>query len=379
MKARLSASFLVLVAVVLLVPAGLAQITATVKGTVKDEQGNPMSGARVQLQNNDNGQKYDLKTNNKGQYFSLGIMPGKYKVTLNKDGQPIFQLTNVPITPEQQENVIDINLQKERASQQAGGAQAGGEKGGKGQPQGQPQLTEEQKKQIEAAQKEQMTVKTLNEKLAQASEAEKAGNPEQAVQILTQATQMDATRDLLWAALGDAYKKAAAKQTDKAQQSQDYAQAADAYQKAIQIKPTADYWNLLGEAYSKSSKTTDDAVKAYTTAAQLDPPNAGKYYFNIGAVETNTGKVDDAIQAFDKAIAADPSRADAYYWKGVNLLSKAKLEGNKMVAPPGTAEAFNKYLELQPNGQFAEPAKAMLTQMGVPIETSFGKGKKKSK
>lgn len=378
MKARLTASFLVTIALFLLLPAAFAQYTATVKGTVKDEQGNPISGASVDLQNNDNGQKYSLKTDKKGQYFSLGITPGKYKVVLMVNGQPTFQLTNVPIGLEQQEAVVDIDLQKERAAQQQGGAQAEGAKGGKAQPQAQPQLTEEQKKRIEAAQKEQMTVKTLNEKLAQASEAEKAGNPEQAVQILTQATQMDATRDLLWARLGDAYKMSASKQTDKAQQSQDYAQAAEAYQKAIQIKPSADYWNLLGEAYSKSGKG-DDAVKAYNTAAQLDPPNAGKYYFNIGAVETNTGKIDDAIQAFDKAIAADPTRADAYYWKGVNLLGKAKLEGNKMIAPPGTAEAFNKYLELQPTGPFAEPAKQMLAQMGVPVETSFGKGKKKSK
>ena len=379
MKARITGLFLVAVALVTLLPAAFAQYTASVKGTIKDEQGKPMPNATVELVNGENGQKYKLKTNNKGEYFSLGIQPGKYKVTLEQDGKPIFQLTNVPIGVEQQEAVVDIDLQQERANQgQQGGAQAGAAKGGKGQPQGQPQLTEEQKKRIEAAQKEQMTVKTLNEKLAQASAAEQAGNPDQAVQILTQATQIDATRDLLWARLGDAYKMTAAKQTDKTQQSQDYSQAADAYQKAIQIKPTADYWNLLGEAYGKSGKP-EDAVKAYTTAAQLDPPNAGKYYFNMGAVETNTGKIDDAIQAFDKAIAADPTRADAYYWKGVNLLGKAKLEGNKMVAPPGTAEAFNKYLELQPTGQFAEPAKQMLTQMGAPIETSFGKGKKKSK
>jgi tetratricopeptide (TPR) repeat protein len=378
MKARLTAFFLVAVAVVMLIPAAFAQYTASVKGTIKDEQGKPMPNATVELQNGENGQKYKLKTNNKGEYFSLGIQPGKYKVTLEQDGKPIFQLTNVPIGLEQQETVVDIDLQQERANQaQQGGTQPAA-KGGKGQPQGQPQLTEEQKKRIEAAQKEQMTVKTLNEKLAQASAAEQAGNPDQAVQILTQATQIDATRDLLWARLGDAYKMSGAKQTDKAQQSQDYAQAADAYQKAIQIKPNADYYNNLGEMLGKSGKP-DDAVKAYTTAAQLDPPNAGKYYFNMGAVETNTGKVDDAIQAFDKAIAADPNRADAYYWKGVNLLGKAKLEGNKMVAPPGTAEAFNKYLELQPTGQFAEPAKQMLTQMGAPIETSFGKGKKKSK
>jgi len=376
MKARLTASFLGAAVLVILLPAAFAQFTGSVKGTVKDEQGKPMPNATVELQNNDNGQKYKLKTNGKGEYFSLGIQPGKYKVTLENNGQPIFQLTNVPIGLEQPEATVDIDLQKERANQAEGGAQAA--KGGKAQPQAQPQLTEEQKKKIEAAQKEQMTVKTLNEKLAQASEAEKAGNPDQAVQILSQATQMDATRDLLWARLGDAYRLAGAKKTDRAQQSQDYAQAADAYQKALQIKPTAEYYNNFGDALAKSGKT-EEAIKAYTTAAQLDPPGAGRYYFNMGAVLTNTGKTDEAVQAFDKAIAADPTRADAYYWKGVNLLGKAKLEGSKMVAPPGTAEAFNKYLELQPNGQFADPAKQMLTQMGASIETSFGKGKKKSK
>ncbi len=143
MKARLTAFCVVAVVVVALIPAAFAQITATVKGTVKDEQGKPMSDATIELQNNDNGQKYKLKTNNKGEYFSLGIMPGKYKVTLEKDGQPIFQMTNVPITPEQQENSVDIDLQKERAMQQAGGTQAAA-KGGKGQPQGQPLMTEEQ-------------------------------------------------------------------------------------------------------------------------------------------------------------------------------------------------------------------------------------------
>ena len=65
---------------------------------------------------------------------------------------------------------------------------------------------------------------------------------------------------------------------------------------------------------------------------------------------TNAGKVDDAIAAFDKVIAADPTKADAYYWKGVNMIGKATLQGDKMVAPEGTAEAFQKYLELQPNG-----------------------------
>ena len=77
-------------------------------------------------------------------------------------------------------------------------------------------------------------------------------------------------------------------------------------------------------------------------------------------------------KAFNKVIAADPNRADAYYWKGVNMIGKATLQGDKMVAPPGTAEAFQKYLELQPTGTYADAAKQMLNSIGSSIETSYG-------
>ena len=136
-------------------------------------------------------------------------------------------------------------------------------------------------------------------------------------------------------------------------------------------KRLAAYYNNLGEAAGKSGKI-DDAVKAYTQAAQVNPEGAAGYYYNAGAVLTNAGKVDDAIAAFDKCIAADPNKADAYYQKGVNLIGKATLQGDKMVAPAGTAEAFQKYLELQPTGPYADVAKQMLASIGAPVETGFG-------
>jgi hypothetical protein len=89
--------------------------------------------------------------------------------------------------------------------------------------------------------------------------------------------------------------------------------------------------------------------------------------------------VDQAIAAFDKTIAADPSRAEAYYWKGVNMVGKSTLQDGKMVAPPGTEEAFNKYLELQPTGQYADAAKQMLASIGANVQTTFGKGKASKK
>ena len=42
-----------------------------------------------------------------------------------------------------------------------------------------------------------------------------------------------------------------------------------------------------------------------------------------------------------------------------------------MTPVPGTVEAFQKYLELAPNGQFAQQAKDMLTTLGSSIETQY--------
>jgi hypothetical protein len=68
--------------------------------------------------------------------------------------------------------------------------------------------------------------------------------------------------------------------------------------------------------------------------------------------------------------------ANAYYYKGVALLSKATIKGDKMVPVPGTAEAFNKYLELQPDGPEAQGAKEMLSSIGAPVQTKFSNKKK---
>jgi tetratricopeptide (TPR) repeat protein len=330
---------------------------AALKGKATDSEGKPVANAVVQITSRDTGRKYELKTDKGGNYFSIGIQPGFYDLKLLKDGKVIYTFQNIQVTLSAGETVFNIDMQK--AEKEAG-------------------ITEEQKKQIEATQKENLKIKGLNERLAAADAAEKAGDFDAAIQTLAEATQMDPTRDVLWFKLADAERQSAAKITSPADKTTRYQKAAEDFKKAIAMKPTGAYYNNLGEVQIKMGDTAA-AVASYNQAAQVDPSNAGQYYFNEGAVLTNTGKVDEAIQAFDKAIQADPNRADAYYWKGVNLLGKATLKGNKMEAPPGTAEAFNKYLELQPTGQFAGPAKEMLTSIGATVETSFGKSKTKTK
>jgi len=382
MKKQVAILLFVLLAVGLYVPAVSAQASGTVKGVCKDIQGAPVVDGLVVYANLDNGQKYTLKTNKKGEYFSLGLSPGSYLVTLYKNAddlkanKELFHYTKFQVQLD--ENSLDFDLKKEQENTAKG----------QGLTPEQLKAMQEQKAKQE---KETNTVKSLNDKLNAAKTAADAGDYDTAIAALNDAIQVDPSRDLIWFKLGDYYRMSATKQTDSSEKQKRLDSAVEAYQKAVQLKQAATndkdpnaaknlaaYYNNLAEAYAKANRV-DDAVKTYAQAAQIDPASAGQYYFNTGAVLTNAGKVDDALAAFDKVIAADPNRADAYYWKGVNLIGKATLQGDKMIAPPGTAEAFQKYLDLAPTGQYADAAKQMMASIGASVETGFGSKKKPPK
>ncbi len=381
MKKYFAILLFAILALGLCVPPVFAQASGTVKGVCKDAQGNVVPDAIVVWANMDNGQKYTLKTNKKGEYFSLGLTPGKYLVTLYKnadDEKANKEMDHVKgFQVQLDEYTLDLDVKKEMESTAKG--------------QG---LSPEQVKAMQEAQakqaKETNTVKSLNEKLNAAKTAADAGDYDTAIASLTEATQMDATRDLIWFKLGDYYRMSAPKQTDPAEKQKRLNSAVDSYQKAVDLKRAvtndkdpnaaknlAAYYNNLADAYAKAGKV-DDAVKTYELSAQSDPGSAAQAYYNIGAVLTNAGKADAAIVAFDKCIAADPTKADAYYQKGVNLLGKATLQGDKTIPAPGTVDAFQKYLEIAPTGPNAENAKALLASIGSKVETTYGT-KKKSK
>ncbi|MGA2457094.1 MAG: tetratricopeptide repeat protein [Terriglobales bacterium] len=368
---------LLVLAVGLSAPLSFAQTTGTAKGICKDVDGKPIAQAEVEWLATDTGHKYTLKTNNKGEYFSLGIVPGRYNVKLSKDGKELWHFNGVVVGLD--ETSLDFDLKKEQASAAQGQGMT-------------PEQAAKVKEAVAKAEADKKTVGALNEKLNAAKTASDAGDFETAIATLTEATQIDGTRDLLWFKLADACRMSAPKQTDPEEKKKRYEMAAADYQKAIELRSTSEvaqkdpdnnknmaaYYNNMAEAYAKSNKV-DDSVASYNKAAELDPTHAGTYLFNEGAVLTNMGRVDDAIAAFDRVIAADPTKADAYYWKGVNLIGKATLKGDKMIAPDGTAEAFKKYLELAPDGKLAQPAKDMLASIGATIETGYGTKKKPAK
>jgi tetratricopeptide (TPR) repeat protein len=358
-------------------PLAFAQTTGTVKGTCKDSDGKVIVGAEVEWVGVESGHSYKLKTNNKGEYFSLGVVPGKYNVTLRKDGKELFKLSNVAVSLDSDPQGVDFDLKKE----QVNAAQAQGMT---------PEQAKAKQEEVAKAVTASKTIGTLNEKLKAASAASTSGDYDTAITTLNEANQIDPSHPEIWASLGDTYRVSAAKQTEPEEKQKRYEMAGTDYQKAIDLRTSSEtmqkdpentlklaaYYNNLADADQRLHKV-DDALAAYNKAAQLDPAHAAGYWFNIGAVLTNAGKLDDAIAAFDKVIAADPTKAEAYYQKGINLIGKETIgKDGKVTAPDGTAEAFQKYLELEPTGRFAQPAKDMLASIGASVETGFGNKKK---
>jgi tetratricopeptide (TPR) repeat protein len=349
--------------------------TTSIKGHVKDPKG-PVVGAQVELKDQDTGRKYALKTDKKGDFFSIGITPGKFDVTVTKDGKVIFQ-DKFQATFDEDKNVMNIDLTPGGTGQAAGAITNPAQPA---QQQQQPKLTEEQKKEIEETNKknaeilkENAKIGNLNVLLKQAQTEMQAKNYDAAVQTMEQAEQVDQGKhDQVLGVLGSAYL------SDKK-----YPEAIDTLNKAIQTgsndtranakQMVAQYYDNLGQAYVKSGKVPE-AIEAYSKEAELDPTHAAQAYYNEGAVLTNTGKTDDANSAFTKAIQADPNKADAYYQRAINSLQKATVDKQgKMVAPPGTVADFKKYLELDPSGPYADGANQMLETLGEKVTTGFKK------
>src|SRR6516164_6788241 len=94
------------------VPAG-AQSTGTVKGSVKDQAGKPIADATVEFTNVDTGRKITLKTDKKGEYFSVGVNAGNYNAAVLQNGKMIDQLSHIPVAVGE-EKLINFDLAKDQ-------------------------------------------------------------------------------------------------------------------------------------------------------------------------------------------------------------------------------------------------------------------------
>ncbi len=359
--------------------------TSSIEGDVKGVDGKPLRGGLVKIERKDIRGNYQVKTNKKGHFFHAGLPLGMYRVILEVDGKQVDMVDNVR-TRLGDPTVVNFDLEAAEKRRQA--MQQAAESGQLTKEQTRD-LSPEQREQIERAMKQREEAlkknKALSDAFNEGMNALQAKSYDTAVAAFEKAGELDAKQHVVWAQLAEAYIGLSGTKTG-AERDAAMEKGLLTYQKAIELKPDdAAYYNNYALALVKAKKV-EEAKAALTKAAEINPAGAGQYYYNLGAVLTNTGQADAATEAFKLAIDADPNYAEAYYQYGVSLMSKAQIDAEGKVTPaPGTREALEKYLELKADGPNAESAKGMIAMMGAKLDTKYQnpneaagkKGKKK--
>jgi tetratricopeptide (TPR) repeat protein len=355
--------------------ASWAQIAA-IEGDVKGADGQMVKGAVIQIDRQDmKGTYKGAKTDKKGHYIYNGLpFPGTYNVSVYVDGEKKDEIKGVRT---QLGDPVQASFDLKQSAEQQKSAQAAAATGAPTTPEQDRSLSKEQKEAIEKQAKENAAIiaknKALNDTFNAGKEALLAKNYDGAVDSFQKGVEMDPSQNVIWANLADAYVGEAGAKTGSDQQAA-LDKAAQAYSKAIELKPdSAGYHNNYGLTLARLKKF-DEAQAELNKAAALDPPSAAHYYYNLGAVYVNAGQSGPAEAAFKKAIDTNPDYAEAQYQYATALSARLSTGADgKVVAPPGMKEALEKYLQLDPTGQFADAAKGLLQAIGATIETDYSK------
>jgi tetratricopeptide (TPR) repeat protein len=306
----------VLLAVAMASPA-TAQSTGLVKGKVYDGKGQPIEAAKVTIEFKDGiTRTYTVKTNKKGEYTQIGLPPGNYKVTAEKEkiGSQSFDC-RVKLGDTQ-----EVNFQL-----------APGSSG----------PTKEDVAKVAA-------IKKLFEEGVIAS---RAGDNDTALAKFTEAsTVMPSCYDCFYN-IGYAHA-----------QKKDYDKAEEAFKKSIELKPDyVEAYNGLATIYN-AQKKFEDAQAASEKAASLAAASGGAAsgggvdaLYNQGVIAWNAGKAEDAKKAFEEALKLDPKHANSHYQLAMCFINLGKL--------PEAVTEFESYMQLAPDGQYASQVKAMLSQL----------------
>lgn len=344
-------------------------------GTILDVTAKPWADISVQI-TSDQGAKLDSKTDKNGKYEFHNLRSGVYQIVVQLPNQP-FQGGPVKLSAGQTASK-DFNFKEivekanpdyanqvkkqEEEKQKFTGMKQHFEQG--------VQILEKAKQarvdmmKLPADQRDaaKQNVTDLNDKAVAEFEASKAALSEK-----------DANRSIILAKLAEAY--------DNAGRTDD---AVATYRQAIEIKPTAEYYNNLGGILGRTGKI-DDATVAFQKSAELDPPHAAQAWLNYGVVLSNASRYKEAVEPLKKATELDPKNPKGWYLLASALVADPsiyKTTGGKIeVNPlPGTTEAYQKAIDLDANGPWGQQAKQgleQLQQMTGGIDTKVNQQKKK--
>lgn len=370
-------TFAVLACAMLLVglPPHAAAQDGGIAGQILDLNGKPWPDLGVQIVS-DQGGKLDTKSDKDGRYSFHNLRSGVYNISVQLPNQ-VFQGGPVKVSSGQN-TPADFNFKDIIAKSNPGYAeQVKKQEEEKQKFQGMKQHFEAGVAALDLARQSKEKLGKTPADQRDAVKQELADNSNKAVTEFEAAkaasNEKDPNLQLIMARLGDAY--------DSAGRADD---AITAYQRAIELKPSFAYYNNLGGIYGRAGKV-DEAASMYQKAAELDPAQAAQAWRNFGITMYNANKYKEAVDPLKKATELDPKNPQAWYLLGTVLVGTMgfKKVGDKDVpdVQPGTVEAYQHAVDLDPNGAWGQQAKQgldMLNQIAPGISTSVGVKKKKS-
>ena len=362
-----------------LAPRAAAQ-TGSISGSIMDVNGKPWAEVVIRTVS-DQGAKQETKTDSGGKFSVLNLRSGIYTVFV------VFPPPNDKQAPYEakcrvqggEDAKVDLNF-KDIVSKQGTEAQEQVKKAEEAKSKmeglkahfaaGNALIDQEKQAKIELQKAPADQRDAFKQKLVDLSD-QAAKEFQEAAKSLVE---KDPNAHLVWFKLGEAY--------DTAGRNDD---AAQAYQQAIAAKPDVPgYYNNLGNVLARAGKI-DEAKAAYTKSAGLDPPNAATAWRNFGISLYNANRLGDAVEPLQKSADLEPKNPQTWYLLGASLVYKmtTKKVGDKEVVQfaPGTIEAYQKAVELDPNGTWGQQAKQGLEQlqlMAPGIDTKVNVKKKKS-
>jgi tetratricopeptide (TPR) repeat protein len=322
-----------------------------VKGRVIGEDGQPLLGAEVHFRNVNTQQKMTLKADKNGEFFGYGLSHGHYEIRVVHKGQELVKIERRLIYGGLAGNPSDINFRNDLDFN------------------------------LSKMKREAAATESPDQRAAREDQAKAVSAYDKAVAFNREGKYDDALAELIPLAEKDPSQWGVHAQMAVAYQNlKRYEEAEASYKKAIELQPSnpALYSNL-GQVYVKMEKT-DEARRMFDASAQLSPEDAAGAYYNIAVTFINAGDMKSAVEPLRKVTELEPSRADAHYWLGMALFNQSeyKTEGGEMktIVPPGTREAFERYLQLQPNGPYAADSKQMLEAIDATVPASMRVKKK---
>ena len=287
--------------------------TGQLKGKVVDAQNKPIAGAKIIMLAAETNRKYETTTDNKGEWRQIGLPPGPYSVTAEKD--KMIQSFEVR---------VGLDMKEVNFSLQPGGA------GG--------QMTAEQ------AKKEAARIEGIKAGFAAGAELTNAGKYDEAIAKFNEVLAAVPKCAECHVNIGAIHSR-----------KQDWAKAEEAYKKALEINPdSVESYNGLASVYNAQKKFKEaqemsaEASKRMGAAGAAGGDADGLY--NQGVIAWNANDFPKAQELFSAAVKANDKHAEAHFMLGQVLLNLGKL--------PEAAKEFETYIKIAPTGPSAEKAKA---------------------